>query len=76
MAYPIATRGGRGSGNSSPYVPALGDLVLSGALVAGVASSGTILNAMAGSTIASTVSGLTVNSAARTYTYNGSGAAG
>jgi len=76
MAYPIATRGGRGSGNSSPYVPALGDLVLSGALVAGVASSGTILNATAGSTIASTVSGLTVNSAARTYTYNGSGAAG
>jgi hypothetical protein len=76
MAYPIATRGGRGSGNSSPYVPALGDLVLSGALVAGVASSGTILNATAGSAIASTVSGLTVSSAARTYTYNGSGAAG
>jgi hypothetical protein len=50
--------------------------VLSGALVAGVASSGTILNATAGSAIASTVSGLTVSSAARTYTYNGSGAAG
>jgi len=76
MAYPIATRGGRGPGNASPYVPALGDLVLSGALVVGVASSGTILNATAGSAIASTVSGLTVNSAARTYTYNGSGAAG
>lgn len=71
-----ATRGGRGSGTSSPYVPALGDLVLSGALVAGVPSSGTILNATTGSAIVSTVSGLTVNSTARTYSYNGSGLAG
>lgn len=76
MSYPIATRGGRGSGTSSPYVPALGDLVLSGALVAGVPSSGTILNATTGSAIVSTVSGLTVNSTARTYSYNGSGLAG
>ncbi|SEN50952.1 GDSL-like Lipase/Acylhydrolase family protein [Sphingomonas gellani] len=76
MAYNIPTRSGRGAGASVPYVPALSDLVLSGALVAGVASSGTILNATPGSAIASNLSGLAVNSAARTYTYNGSGSPG
>jgi hypothetical protein len=76
MSYPITTRGRRGSGLAAPYVPALGDLVLSGALIAEVPSSGTILNASTGSTITSSVSGLTVNSTARTYSYNGSGAVG
>lgn len=54
----------------------LNDLVLSGALVAGVASNGIILNATSGSLITSSISGLTVNSASRTYSYNGSGSAG
>ncbi|MBD8677933.1 hypothetical protein [Sphingomonas sp. CFBP 13720] len=72
----IRTRGGRGSSAPFTYVPSLNDLVLSGALVAGVPSSGTILNATTGSTIASAVPGLTVNSAARTYSYNGTGAVG
>ncbi|WP_242115517.1 hypothetical protein [Sphingomonas lacusdianchii] len=75
MAF-MPTRGGRGPSTPIIFVPTLNDLVLSGALVAGVASTGTILNATTGSVIASTVPGLTVNSAARTYSYNGSGSVG
>lgn len=75
MAF-MPTRGGRGPSTPIIFVPTLNDLVLSGALVAGVASTGTILNATTGSVIASTVPGLTVNSPARTYSYNGAGSAG
>jgi hypothetical protein len=76
MAYNIPTRGGRGPSVPFVFVPALGDLVLSGQLIPGTPSSGTILNATTGSTITSNVSGLVVNSAARTYTYNGAGTVG
>lgn len=72
----MPTRSGRGPSTPFVFVPALGDLALSGALVAGVASNGIILNATSGSLITSSISGLTVNSASRTYSYNGSGSAG
>jgi lysophospholipase L1-like esterase len=51
----------------------LGRLVLSGNLVFGVASTGTITGATTGSTITSNTPGLTVNSGARTYTWDGTG---
>ncbi|MGJ3630228.1 hypothetical protein AB5I41_31530 [Sphingomonas sp. MMS24-JH45] len=54
----------------------LGNLTLSGALQAGTASSGTIGGDLAGSAIMSNLTGLTVNSGARTYTFDGSAAAG
>jgi hypothetical protein len=57
-------------------VPVLGTLSLSGTITNGTASSGTISGATAGSTIVSNVTGLTVNSDARTYTWDGTGAAG
>lgn len=57
--------------------PTLNPLVLSGSLIPGAASTGTISNATDGSTITSTgIVGLVVNSAARTYAFNGSAAAG
>lgn len=61
---------------SAPVSPALNALTLSGALVNGTASSGTINGATNGSTITSNLTGLTVNSAARTYSFNGTAAAG
>ncbi len=51
-------------------------LSLTGTLTAGTASSGAILGATPGSTITSNVTGLAVNSGARTYAFDGSGAAG
>lgn len=51
-------------------------LTLSSPIFAGAASSGTIIGATPGSTITSNVAGLTVNSGARTYTWDGTGAAG
>lgn len=56
--------------------PTLGTLSLSGALTNGSASSGTIIGATTGSSIVSNVTGLSVNSGARTYTFDGTGAAG
>lgn len=54
----------------------LGPLTLSGSLVSGTASTGTILGATNGSAIASNLTGLSVSSSARTYSWNGAGGAG
>jgi hypothetical protein len=54
----------------------LGTLTLSAAIVAGTASTGTIVGATRGSAIASNVTGLTVNGPARTYSWDGTGAVG
>lgn len=64
---------GASAGGTPP--PTLGTLTLSGTLTNGTASSGTINGATAGSTIVSNVTGLTVNSGARTYIWDGTGAA-
>lgn len=55
---------------------ALNTLTLSGALVQGAASSGTISGATAGSSIAPRLVGLTVNNGAGTYAYDGTAFAG
>lgn len=57
-------------------VPVLGTLTLSGTLTNGTTSSGTINGATTASTITSNVTGLSVNSGARTYSWDGTGAAG
>lgn len=57
-------------------VQALNTIYTSGLLTNGLASSGIINGASPGSTITSNLSGLTVNSAARTYSWDGTGAAG
>jgi hypothetical protein len=66
--------------NNSVTVAAasLGTLGLSGLLVNGTASSGTITGATTGSTItkAAGLTGLTINSGARTYSWDGTNAAG
>ena len=54
----------------------LGTLTLSAAIVAGTASTGTIVGATRGSAIASNVTGLTVNGPARTYSWDGTGPVG
>ena len=54
----------------------LGTLSLSTALTSGTVTNGTILGATAGSTITSAVTGLTINSAARTFSFDGTGASG
>jgi hypothetical protein len=53
----------------------LGTLSLSGILVNGAASSGTIIGASGTSQLSSTVPGLTINSPARTYVFDGTAAA-
>lgn len=60
--------------SSGGTTPALGTLSLSATLVPGTASTGTIVGATTGSTITSSDARLTVNSAARTYSYDGTGA--
>lgn len=62
--------------DGTPAAPSLGTLTLSGILTNGTSSNGTITGATSGSTIVGNVTGLSVNSLARTYTFDGTAAAG
>ena len=68
-----------GMGGAQPGGPitiTLGTLSLSTALTTGTVTSGSINGATSGSTISSNLAGLTVNSGARTFSFDGTTAAG